>query len=541
MSQVKETKLNGGLNGQSDNGAVLEAARKRMAVQKKTSLDFLEIKPKEAAARDVRLDAAEVANYINDIAEKGYNWIADVARPFLRGLAEQVKEVGNEILDDTCPDGTQLNIERQHDYETGIEFLLAFGPNQDDVIRNELEHFPLRRGMFEKLCRRVNDAARLACLADDLRYAESKTCLERLLLESKYDGKKVFVENEPGRIRAFGVDYEVVDGVFGHFNGLADEKLAEAISARSRELATAHKAEIKKQKQEVFAETDDSVFPDDLLFGDADQVNEKTALFAWTFQGHQNALKLRRSGSRLYIVSAIGKPNDALKKAQEELSEPFVSLNFILDTDEEHLCRGRLVNNKPRYDFGMVLRDKIFFLACWIRTAAGECLPNRLLPDDDTRTVCASNGRKPTVVQKTVLVDDEGKKFVSPEVFYFRTVNGGAGTITVDLPEGFVLSLNEVKNEQQEVIAPAREVKLEKPASVMIRRLIVDGKPKIVLDSCDDVVVLFELHTNGIPGVEWLETGRKGWVGLPSPLPGILSFRYKLACESGEIKPNVQH
>ncbi len=540
MSQAKEAKLNGGLNGRSDNGAVLEAARKRMAVQKKTSLDFLKVKPKEASASNVRLDVAEVAEYINDIAIKGYDWITDVARPFLRGLAEQVREIGSEVLDDVCEDGTQLNVERRQDYETGIEFLLAFGPDQDDIIREELEIVPLRKGLFEKLCRRVNDAARVALLADDLLYAETKDCLERLLLESKYGDEQVFVKSKGGYICAFGTEYELVEGVFGHYHGLADEKLAEAISARSRELATIHKAEVERQRQEVFAESEDNVSPEELLFGNADQVNEKTALLAWNFQGHQNALKLRRYRNRLYVVSAIGKPNDALKKAQEELGEPFVPLDFILNTDRRHLCRGRLISGKPRYDFGMVLKDKIFFLACWIRTAAGECLPNRLLPDDDTRTVSASNGSKPTGTQKAVLVDDDGRKFVSPDVFYFRTANGGAGTIMVNLPEGFVLYLNEVKNEQQEVIAPAREVKLENPVTLMIRRAIIDGKPKIVLDSCDDVVVLFELHTNGIPGVEWLETGKKGWVGLPSPLPGILSFRYKLACESSEIKPNVQ-
>ena len=282
--------------------------------------------------------------------------------------------------------------------------------------------------------------------------------------------------------------------------------------------------------------------PDELLFGDADDVNEKTALLSWRFQCQLNAVRLRLSGDRLYIIDAVGKPKEALEKAREYLgSEPFVLWDHITDRDGEHLCHGKLEDGKLRYDFGGFIRRELFPLTCWVRTAAGACLPHRLLPGDETRPTANANGHtNGRANQEAALVDNDGKDAVDPEVFYFRTVNGGAGTITVNLPEGFILHLSEAKDENQKILANEREVKLQKAATVKIRRAIICGKPKIVLDSCDDVAVMQELQINGIPDVAWTETGKRGWAGLPNPLPGILSFRYKLACESGEIKPNAK-
>jgi hypothetical protein len=141
--------------------------------------------------------------------------------------------------------------------------------------------------------RRINDVARIALLADDLRHAEEKDYLEHLLEASKdQEGRRVFVKTkDQSGFKVFGQWYELSEDVFGHYNDFAYEKLAEAASARSRELATAHNTELQKQKQEVSAKTETDVSAEQLLFGNPRDVNEKTALLSWNFQGHKNALR----------------------------------------------------------------------------------------------------------------------------------------------------------------------------------------------------------------------------------------------------------
>lgn len=552
MSTVEN--LRGGLTG-SDFGATLAAARKRLTNRnQEMSLDFLKkgLAGKKKKADDGRIDGRELAEYVNDTADKAYGWVLDIARPFLRRLDQDIQDIGLAVLEDVCEDSEEAesNAQRREHYEERIATLLSFSPENDKDVREELEILPERKKFFDKMFLRINDITQLALLTDDLQHAENKGCLEFLLKSAKYgvgkEAREIFVEVKTtakptanGRIRAFGKSYELTDGVFGYFHDSACEKLALAISTRSRELTTIHRAEAERQKQEVSVKTETDVSPDELLFGA--EVNEKTALLLWNHIGHQNAIRIRLSGNRLYIVSAIGSPSEALEKAQEEIDEPFVLLDNIISEDGEHLCLGKIENGKLRYDFGGFIKREIFPLACWIRSAAGMCLPNRLLPKDETRAPKADDATNGCRKDKqTALVDNDGREAVEPEVFYFRTVNNGAGTITVNLPEGFILHLDEAKDEEQELLAPARQVKLTKAAVMKIRRAIIGGRPKIILDDCDSVEVMKELQINGIPGVEWTETGRKNWVGLPSPLPGLLSFRYRLACESGELKPNTR-
>jgi hypothetical protein len=539
MSSVKE--LKGGLGNGQNNGAVLETVRKNLTGHKKVSLDFLKTtmaadKQKE---KDGRIDRKALAEHVDDIADKTYRWVLDIARPFLRKLDQDVQDIGIEVLDDISEDSDESNAEQQQHYEERIDLLLSFSPENDKDIREELELSPERKKFFEGMFCRINDMARIALLVDDLRYAEEKDYLEHLLAESKNGTARVFARTkDQSGFKVFGQWYEVAEDVFGHYHDFAQEKLAEAASTRSYELAAVHNIELQKQKQEVSAKAETDVLPEQLLFGNPRDVNEKTALLSWSFQGHPNAIRLRRSGDRLYVISAIGKPNEALEDAQEELDDPFVSLSYILDKDREHLCHGKMEDNKPRYDFCGFIKRELFALTCWVRTAAGECLPDRLLCEDESRTV---NDNNDSNGKHIALVDNDGMEDVDPEEFYFRTVNSGAGTLRINLPEGFILHLDEAKDENQELLAPERDVKTTKSVVVKIRRLIVDGRPKIVLDDCNDIAVMQELQINGIPGVKWIETGKKGWVGLPTPLPGILSFRYKLACESGEIKPNTKH
>jgi len=527
--------LKGGLGG-ADNSAVLKAAAKNLAAKIEIRLKF----PNKAEKKkDGRMDNKELSKYVNDIADGAYSWVSTVARPFLREMERDLVEVGEEIRIDQCEDGNDTKQERKEDYESTVSALRMYSPDNDGVLREEAK-IEGRKPFVQALCLRVQQVTEIALLEDNILHAKDKVSLEKLLQEAKdsegADAKNVFVSSPKTKtpIRAFGKGYALTN-VFGSYREFALAKLAEAVGSRSRDLATEHKAEEEKQEKEVLSDNQNDISPEALLFGNADEVNEKTALLSWKHLGKQNAVRLQRSGYRLYVLTAFGSPKEALNITRKIFSEPFVSINCLLSVDGKHLCLGKMVDGKLRYDFDQFVKQEIFLLTCWVRTAAGACLPNRLLPDDETQQMVENGNGK-----KTNLIDNDGKNAVNPEIFYFRVVNGGAGTISIALPEKFILHFNEMKNEQQETIVSERDVILSKPETLYVRRAVVDGKPKIILEECSNAEIQKELSLNGITGVEWTETGKKGWVGLPNPLPGILSFRYKQACEAGEIQPKIQ-
>jgi hypothetical protein len=162
----------------------------------------------------------------------------------------------------------------------------------------------------------------------------------------------------------------------------------------------------------------------------------------------------------------------------------------------------------------------------------GEVLPNRLWPNDETKPQTASPAPKPAAPKKVYSTDNDGHKDISePDFFYNRE----PGTITVKLPTGFSLKLGEMKNEQQDVVAKERNLTLDEPATLQIRRAVVKGQPKIALDSCNNVALLAELEINQVPGIEWPETGKSRWVGLPDPLKALLSFAFGEAIRNGKL------
>ncbi|TSC94676.1 MAG: hypothetical protein CEN87_397 [Parcubacteria group bacterium Licking1014_1] len=527
---TNNTVLKGGLAGCQDNGAVLEKVRKKLAAKKEIRLSF----PNKAVKKeDGRMDSRELTSYVQDIADGAHEWVVTVACPFLRELERDIQEVGDEIRFDQCEDSDQTKQERQKDYEATIEALRCFSSENDGILREEAK-ITGRQQFVDALCLRVRHMTEIGLLVFGLRHAKTKNDLKSLLTSAKdgagKDAKKVFVAtaDKKAPISAFEKGYTLASDVFGRYRDFASKKLAEVVNVQSKELA-----------DEFLIE------PEKLLFGDRDDINERAAWFSWKFQGRDNAIRVCRvngvKGDRLYIVDAIGKPLEALEAMREEWEDPFILLRLILAKDGEHLCLGKMVDGKPQYEFGGFVNPSVFPMVRWIRTAAGARIPSRLLSNDETR-LAVDNSAKPNGKDASnndkLLVDNDGKEVVDPEIFYFRKVNGGAGTIVITLPEGFVLNFAEAKDEQQEVVAPERSVRVSEETKVRIRRTIIRGKPKIVFDGCNNMEVFEEFRANGFLG-EWAEKGQKNWPELPGPLRALLSFGYKQGCLNGEIKPNT--
>ena len=137
MSSVAKG-LKGGLSGRREsNSEVLETARKKLATQRKMSLDFLDEGAEEREkTSDGRIDRKALADHVDSIADKAFNWILDVARPFFRKLDQDVADIGEEILYDICDGGDgESNAQRRRNYEERIEFLLEFSPEDYKDVR----------------------------------------------------------------------------------------------------------------------------------------------------------------------------------------------------------------------------------------------------------------------------------------------------------------------------------------------------------------------------------------------------------------------
>lgn len=521
--------LQGGLGSSVDNETVLEEARKRLIIRKEIDLQRLLKKP-AVKVTEGRMSSAELARYVDDLAEGAFEFLLK-ARGFLRKLDKDVQEIGEEVNLDLCEDGDDTRQQRAEEYQSFLPAFLDYMPENDRILREEAE-LTGRRQFVEALCQRITIYSQIGSLVDDLNSAENKDILENLLEESKYKDKRVFVRSSAAKapIRAFGKGYEISSAFGDRHHDFAEKKLAEAVNANAKELASAYKTETEKRKQEVFADNN-GMSPEELL-GDTE---EGTAVLSWKFQGHENAVKIRRDGNRLYVIDAVGSPILALEKMREEYKEPFVLLRHILAEDGEHLCPGTMSDGRPRYKFTEVVARQAFAMTLWVRTAFGANCPDRLLTEDETRAMFANsvaNGKKPNgnggknriAIQ---LVDTDGKEPVSPEVFYFRKVNGGAGTITVLLPAGTILH-------------KPNEVVLSQSVTLKIRRLIVSGNSRVVVDECDSPKLLEILEAERIFHHEYDETGKTKWGDLRDPMPDIMSSHYRNLCLSGELRPNTR-
>lgn len=474
------TNLQGGLGNSRDNGAVLEEARKKLIVRKEIDLQRLLKRP--AVKIEGRMASAELAKYVDDLADGAFEFVFGVARPFIRELDKDVAEIGEEVKCEPCEDGDdETRQHRAEEYESTIPIFADFVPENDKILREEAD-ISGRRQFVEALCLRVQTRAKIGLLADDIRGAEGKDYLEHLLEESKDNaGKRVFVKSSAKNapIRAFGRGYDLTDGVFGErHHEFASKKLTEVVNSRARELATAFNAEREKRKHKVSVENDDLVSPEELLFKDSDG----TAVLPWKFQGHDNAVKLRRSGARLYVVDAVGSPLFALEEMRKEHKEPFVILRHILEKDGEHLCFGEMIDGRPRYKFTEIVSRSAFAMTLWVRTAAGANCPNRLLPGDQTRVMfkeAVANGKKPNGngnnSGKKRPVKAAGELLTDKEFLYYH----GLGDYELVYDKGFRY---EPRDENDKPTGTMFEITTAATALVE-RKKDVDGKDKIALRS----------------------------------------------------------
>lgn len=409
MSNAKNGKSNGksglkgGLQGNGINGEVLKAAMEKIHEAPKPSfLGMLKKKVFFSSGEKAPVSRAEIIAHAEERALQVYEWIRKEANPFLFCLDEQIKAVGKRVLGDPCPQGGQTNESLKDDLMSFITMALEYGPEEDDMAQEEKKRLSaaLYKGIvpiFKEELRRVCDMARLARVEDAILYSASKDELLSVLEDAKHSrpnshGTKmvnIFVfSSSGGPIRAFGQFYKFQDGIFGACQDLAEKNLVEAVRARSRELAEAHKEEMERQKQEV-SESEGDITPEQLLFGDVP--NGSTSWFKWEHYGTFNAMQIRRHDKEFFVIDAIGKPKEALENAS---GRACIHRGAILSPDGEYLCFGEISEGMPRYKFSGFIQPDVFPLARWLRTAAGACCPERLLSGDETGPKPSNGGAK---------------------------------------------------------------------------------------------------------------------------------------------------
>ena len=265
--------LRGGLESNSSNGhangekpakkkpdfqEATQKARREIAARRELNMETLSEEPIVREA-DGSMSAKEIASKVDDFADRVYDWILNTVRPFLRQLVIDIKEVGEEVLDDRSAIEGQTNRQRKEDYEGVLASLQLYAPENTKELREEAQR-PGREEFVRKMCRRVIYATQIALLVDDISQAETKDDLEKLILtatETVENGAKpVFAKaktNDRNKVWCFGKQYVLTDGVFGVYKDFAREELFEAIQARSRDLAMEHAKVVKLQEQEVSA------------------------------------------------------------------------------------------------------------------------------------------------------------------------------------------------------------------------------------------------------------------------------------------------
>ena len=274
-------------------------------------------------------------------------------------------------------------------------------------------------------------------------------------------------------------------------------------------MAEAHAEVVKQQKQEVSAATENLTSPNNLLFCDHAEVDKKSTIVSWKFQGKENALRVRRDGGRLYIESALGKPAEALAAMREDCDgEPFVQLKHILAKDGEHLCLEEETDGRTHYKFGDFVPRNALAMTCWVRTGFGACLRDRLLPED----AHAADIIKPAtpVAPKQRPVKGPGETLTDPE-FVFQ--GGGLGGYDLVYEVGFKY---EPRDEENKPTGVKFEI-TERATARVERKLVEDDKTKIALLSISTPELAKLLEAGGaVEGAEYFE-GAKG-SSLPTPL-----------------------
>ena len=502
--------------------ALYKLACARNTRKKLSSLTSRSIKSEQSPEEG--LGGKSIATYVNGLAQTAYEYVTGVALPFFQQLEDDRHEIGDEVL--LWP---KYSADRQQEYEANVSDLRQFCPDNDpdDVLQTEAE-VEGQREFINALCLRVRQMAEIAVIQYGLRHAEDKDDLETMLT-SVTDGvssKNMVFKKLPrafkGRapIWAFQQPYDLSDGVFGRYHDFAVEKFAEAVKERSQELATAHAEKVNQQKQEVSA-VEDLVSVTDLLFGDLDKVNERSALVEWKFNGKDNMLRLRRVGDRLYVEGGIGKPLETLAMMEEETKKPFVLLRYIIATDGAHLCPEE-VHGKYRFN-GFIKCETSFEKARfnmlrWIRTGATFCVDaDRLLEGVSSNAAPAQAAR---------LVKQNGE-LLTDEEFFFRR---GLGEYNLVLTTGFCYKIRGADGQFTD-----EEIVLSHDGTVRIRRERNGDKDVIALDSTTSQEVAIMLAKAGVEPykeddnmtmhVRTYPDG-PGWKSLPLPLQNGLKVAF---------------
>ncbi len=348
---------------------------------------------------DGLLAKVDLAKHVNTLAEMAYDMIATVEMTFFTEMQREVIEIGEEVLLDP-----KYSEESRREHEENINNLRQFCPENDpdDILQVEAEAEG-RRPFIEAMCLRVRHCAEIGKLSFELRHARDKSDLIEMInaaTEGVGREKKVFsaVQNKANAlVRVFGLGYNLNKDVFGRYHDFAKIKLAEAAHTRAREIAENQEKEKEQKKNEMVAD-DTVVTNEELFFCEESEVNEKTTVLSWTHGPHENAIKLRRIGGRLYFLGVIGKMlEEDLKELRRDLEseEPYILLSHILTEDGENLCKEE---SDGRYLFG---KGKEFIcgfkMTRWVRNAAGRSMPHRLLPENQKKkeeeSATASNGK----------------------------------------------------------------------------------------------------------------------------------------------------
>jgi len=414
MSTVQQEKLRGGLgterqdsgNGETNGKKSKKTVSPREAlarIQKGMPRKEICLKPrgKEVSEEpDDRIPAAELVKYVDEYAsDRVFPFIVDIARPFQRATEKEVENLGGEIWDDMCPDGEETFLDRYNAYSESISAVRNYDKDSDQILREQAE-LPGRDKFIDKLCLRVRQMSELALLYDLLLYAPNKTEMDRLMEEAgDAEGIRVFqllgrgAKDAP--IFAFGKGWKVREDAFGQYHAFAAEKLKEAVTSRSKKLATAH-TESVKYEQEKLESAEDYAKVEDILFGNPKDVNGKATVIKWEHEGHRNAIVVRRQDKTLAVESVVGSAEKDFRDLQamnkdHGLKGVLVMLFNIVDDRTGMLLAKLPETGKYRFSIRTPVAiaeedarmwwNAALHLTLWIRTGCQSCVPAERIPD----------------------------------------------------------------------------------------------------------------------------------------------------------------
>lgn len=504
------------MNSSSKNVGPNEMLIPRTIGEKIDLKDLLKKPGTQAPEDDGELDAKKLSDYADDLANDAYDFTLNVACKVAREIRCGEEEIGKE--DFYLIPSNKAKLEERDRCDSFVQRLESFSPERDDDDDSPLCRAmanPDLRDFAKAMSKRPVWKTRLAKVFDDICHA-SREELEDILFKSP------FFENSEHRdapIKAFGERFDLAKDVFGRYQDEARKKLSEAIHARLATLGAEAKTVTKERVKDIASS--ESVSPEEGLFGRAEKVNGKSIVLQWEHNGFENCIVFVRDGDDLIITNAVGSgPEKALNQMRQEYGpRPSVFLDDILAEDNKHLCPKK-DKGIANYDFGRFVEKERIDMTRWVRTAAGECLPNRLLPEEKHTPYGGKNNKK----RERLIKNGEP---LTPFEFY---VQHGISTYDLVFPVGHFLKVKKEGAFTGEVIT------LTKKAVLRISRQELEDKEDdnivkdfIVIESTDSEELATLLEKAGIENEgpekggriiykdkEYLDT--KNWDRLPFTL-----------------------